>query len=353
MSYAEYRAWRDAWLKTHAPHRLDCMNPERALAYLRPTVAPATATVAPAQATATGAAVQPIVTGALAQATATVAEAVAAWSRAGGVALAADGWVAGSGVRALLAGVFEALAGAVERWWLPGDVYPAYWSLSQSLPRRRFWTLPTIDWRFLDDTGPRDALLLPHPLVPAGRPLAAEELLRLHRWVEAAPGRWLLVDAAYQLTTPLDDGLRALVAGGRTVVLWSLAKPWLARELLGMAALPSPLQAALQPRVAPPEPAALARAVAILTAAPSLPARQARRFAVEWARLTPLLRAACPSWEPPAHGYFSVVPVSFEQLRDRHDILSVPASVFGSERRDLAVITCLHDLEAHDPSAAA
>jgi histidinol-phosphate/aromatic aminotransferase/cobyric acid decarboxylase-like protein len=329
MTYQAYRLWRDRLMQTRTPRRLDCMNPQMALAHLRPRPA----SEPPARA-------------------ATVADALAAWRHAGAVRLPAEDFLVGTGVRPILEALFAQLAGQIDTLWLPGDVYPVYWELSAHVERRGFWTLPTIDWSFLAAAGPRDALLIPHPLAPLGRPLTSEELARLRRWVEARPGRRIILDAAYQLTAPFDEGTRRLGSDAQVIAIWSLSKPWLARDLLGIARVSSTVRAELQPRLRIAEPAALARAIELMTTAPELPARLERRFAVEWSRLADELRPICPEWQPPASGYFAVLPRSAERLLAEHDVLAIPASVFGAAQPDLSVVTCLHDLETRDRDAA-
>jgi hypothetical protein len=44
--------------------------------------------------------------------------------------------------------------------------------------------------------------------------------------------------------------------------------------------------------------------------------------------------------------------VPFETLLQDHGILSIPASVFGSEAEDLSVISCLYDMASHQLEAA-
>jgi hypothetical protein len=79
---------------------------------------------------------------------------------------------------------------------------------------------------------------------------------------------------------------------------------------------------------------------------------QQNAFGLEWQRLAPRIRVTSPDWQPPVSGYFSVLSVAFERLLNEHGILAVPATVFGSSRNDLSVITCLHALAAHEEGIA-
>src|ERR1700677_3753404 len=70
-------------------------------------------------------------------------------------------------------------------------------------------------------------------------------------------------------------------------------------------------------------------------------------FSREWQRLRPFMCALDADWAPPETGYFSVLHASFAQLLDEHEVLSVPASVFGSPHEDLSIVTCLYSLAEH------
>jgi hypothetical protein len=318
MNYQTYRGWRDEVLRNRKPRRFDCMNPEMALAHLRPSI----------QLERDG----------------NIDEVLALWTRATGRPLRADACVAGSGVRSILDAIFCILNRHRDVLWLPSDVYPAYWELSQRLRREPFSTLPQIDWSFLERTGQRDALLLPDPLSPEGRTLSAAELSRLRQWLSDAPERLLIVDSAYEFAA----GVPELLDPGQSIRIWSMSKPWLSRGLLGVATVPAHLRDDVQRRLAAPAGAALGFAGALLASAPNLPGQLASRFAEEWARLAPEIRESWPDWEPPVTGYFSTLPVAFDRLLNDHNMLAVPGAVFGSERADLSIITCLHSIEMRD-----
>ena len=53
-------------------------------------------------------------------------------------------------------------------------------------------------------------------------------------------------------------------------------------------------------------------------------------------------------WNPPPTGYFSVLARDYLALLEEHDILAVPAAVFGSPNASISIVTCLHDLVLHD-----
>jgi DNA-binding transcriptional MocR family regulator len=322
LNYDEFRSFRHELLRARSPRRLDCMNPEVALAHLRPTLAQPRA--------------------------ASLEDTIRRWSGAAGINVPTATVVAGTGIRSILEGVFDVLADRIETLWLPEDVYPVYWQSSAHLPRRGFATVPDVDWSVLDAGGPRDALLLPCPLSPVGRSFSEPEYVRLIDWLSRHPERRLILDGAYSFTPPAHRELEGRLRGGQTISIWSLSKPWLSRGVLGIASVPAAMREQLQSQVTSPEPSQLARASAMIDVAASLPALVAERFASAWARLLPAIGSACPSWTPPETGYFSIVPAAFDDLLATHDLLAIPATVFGSKRKDLSVASCLYDIEIHD-----
>ncbi|MGZ4810429.1 MAG: aminotransferase class I/II-fold pyridoxal phosphate-dependent enzyme [Thermoanaerobaculia bacterium] len=256
--------------------------------------------------------------------------------------------VVGTGIRSILEGLFTVLADRIETLWLPEDVYPIYWQLSARLRRRGFATLPDVDWSVLDASGPRDAVLLPCPLSPIGRSFSEQEHLRLVEWLRAHSERRLILDRAYSFTSPPDRERDVRLRGSQTISIWSLSKPWLSRGLLGIASVPAAMRDQLQSQLTSPEPSQIARASAMIDLAPTLPALLTERFASAWARLMPAILSACPSWRPPESGYFSILPAVFDKLLAEHDLLAIPATVFGSKRTDLSVASCLYDIEILD-----
>lgn len=339
MDYAAFRSFRDAVCAARSPLRLDCMNPTQALSRW------------PVLATRGG---QPP------SRTPSLEEVLASWARLAGEPARGGGgrWLIGRGVRDLLGALLPALAATTDELWLPDDVYPVYWELAGPAAGARPFAacgpLGASAWTFLERAAPRAVVLCPLPLSPLGRMPAAPETRALARWLSQSPDRLLLVDAVYAYDpAALIAALEPLRATSRCAVLHSLAKSHLAPGALGVSWLP-PSVAAHVPADAlascRPDPAAALHA---LTALPALPRLQAEAFARQWRRLAPAIEAACPGWRPPESGYFSLVPRPFEVLLEEHDLLAVPASVFGSPRADYAVITCLHDLVEHERGAGA
>lgn len=274
-------------------------------------------------------------------------EALAAWSAATGIRPEAS-WV-GAGVRDLLERVLPALDALVDEFWCPEDVYPVYAEILGARARREYSTIPQVDWGCLARGSTRSALLCPVPLSPLGRFPNGDEVAGIVDWLARSEDRYLLLDAVYTYDFPASARvLTPLLETGRAIVLFSCAKSWLVPDALGVASMTSALQTRFATRSRHAAPSDLSRIAGWLSERPDLPRFQQRAFTHEWRRLSPRIKAAAPAWEPPETGYFSVVEVPFDDLLDRHDILAVPASAFGSRSRDQSVLACLHDLVAHE-----
>jgi len=286
-------------------------------------------------------------------ATASTAQAIAAWSRATQIALDPERTVVGRGVRDLLSATFSFALDRGEELWLPEDVYPVYWELGKQADAsmRAFATLPQPDLSFLPQTGEGAAIVFPVPVSPLGRLPTDFEANALLCWLSGSRRRLLILDAVYTFdfnaSRPLMESFLAK-NGHQCILLWSCSKSWLAPGSLGLAAVPRSLAPTLQRSVSPPSEAEFGRIKAVLDDRPDLCQLQQAAFDREWQRLAPRIRCAVSDWQPPSVGYFSVVSASFTTLLDEHDILSVPATVFGSPHDDLSIVTCLHDLAAHE-----
>ena len=325
MNYATYKQFRDEVLGEKCPLRLDCMNPVQALAdwakrpewdslYQR-----------------------------------------ARWGQLTHGREPHESFLIGRRLSSLLvfAISFQRRSLVQERnqeLWLPEDVYPVYWELAKhtDVRARAFTTLPRPDWTFLAQTGECAAVLVPAPLSPVGRLPTDAEIDALFRWLRGSRRRLLIIDAVYTFDFSVGRALSdSLLADNQCLVLWSCSKSWLYPGVLGLAKVPASLAPGLRSRVSLPSDIEVGRVIAMLEGRPDLPRMQQEAFDREWRRLAPCLRSASPDWQPPATGYFSVVSAPFMRLLEEHGIVSVPATVFGSRRNDLSIVTCLHDLVAN------
>ena len=317
MNYAQYRAWREQAIGQKPALRLDCMNPAKAMSHMLPTVRNQRAT--------------------------TTSQLADLWSRTTGMRLKPGRFVIGLGVRAILAAVLDIL-GTSRRFWLPEDVYPVYWQLASERTTSSFETLVDFDLSFLKQCGPNDCVLLPSPLSPLGRPLRPHEVRALTDWLDENPQRVLILDCVYRYSFHLSAALSRLLEHDGCLALYSLSKSWLMPGAFGLATVPASLYPLLQSQLEPPAPASLQQAAGLLCAAPHLACLLDARYSAQWQRLTDHIRQVDRAWMRPDTGYFSTLPVAQQTLWNDFDIAAVPASVFGSHRDDLSVISCLFEI---------
>ena len=289
--------------------RLDCMNPVKALAAMGPTLP---SSLAPAS----------------------VRDLEAAWRTRWGLT-ATEGLVRlSTGVRRLLARLFESLARAGRRLIAPQDVYPVYLDLAGQAGVG-LSTFPTVPRPALPPIGVgrgREALLLPEPLVPLGRGLNESEVAQIGSWLDQDRERLLILDCVYTFGERFTTAAERFLAGGRTILLHSLAKSFLAPDVAGFALGPARVLEELAHEIGDD---ARGTAAHLLREASDLPQRLATEFSRRWSALDRTVDLPVPST-----GYFSVVPINFDDLLDRGQ-LAVPGSIFGSRARDWSAVTCL------------
>ena len=409
--FAAYKVATAALLagETISAVRLDCLNPVMAMSKYRfaPTHVPSTATESTLEDAR--------------------AEATSAWLRATGMGPLADlatlELISGvrEGLRAIFAGVLNEHGVDGVTFAIPQDVYPRYIQMLQEAagPDRfpllritRFQTLQRdAPWSTSPLSPPEAArtpgrklevTVLPLPLHPTGRWPTPSEITVMRKLAQgsgtendSAPRRLLLLDCVYtydyartaeilsQIFTPLGD--RESSPSVDAVALFSLSKGWLAPSVDASAtqagsasssvgwALVSPAAAGVKDFLAAshqPPSAALVAAAGILTAEPALPQRLNRRFAAQWRKLAPLIRAhGDPLWAAPETGYLGVLRSHWRViLRAANSssnnsspaapaagsrLLAVPASVFGSQDGERSVVSCLYDIAADDADTAA
>jgi hypothetical protein len=289
--------------------RLDCMNPVKALAAMRPLLR-----TSPPRAS--------------------VRDLEAAWRARWGLTAVEGSVRVSTGVRPLLARLFASFARDGRRLLAPEDVYPVYLELARQagLPLSTFPTVPRPSLPAVGVGRDREALLMPEPMVPLGRSLNETETARIGSWLDEDRERLLVLDCIYTFGERFTKTAEAFLEGGQTVLLHSLAKGFLAPDVAGFAIGPA---AILQESVDGIGDDSLATAVQILQEASDLPQRLAADFARRWAALQGIVDLPAP-----ATGYFAIVPVSFNELLARGQ-LAVPGSVFGSRDRDWSAVTCL------------
>jgi hypothetical protein len=289
--------------------RLDCMNPVKALSAMRarlPTSLPR----------------------------ASVADLEAAWRTRWGLTDAEGSVRLSTGVRPLLAQLFGSFAESGRRVLAPEDVYPVYLQLAKEAGVA-LSTFPTVPHPALPPIGVDrrgEVLLVPEPLVPLGRGLNDLEVTHIQSWLEQDHERLLILDCVYTFSEGFTKAAEAFLAGGRTVLLHSLAKGFLAPDVAGFAIGPA---AVIDKCVHQIGDEARTMAVHLLREASDLPQQLALEFSRRWSILNRTLDLPAPDI-----GYFAVVPTAFDTLLARGQ-LAVPGSVFGSVAGDWSAVTCL------------
>jgi len=250
------------------------------------------------------------------------------------------------GVRDSLAILFQHYAGANSRLWLPRDNYPVYAELARSagLTTSEFPTLNEIVWPDAKPANAAEILLLTNPLKPAGCWLNSRDVQQLEAWLAQDARRRLLLDAVYTFGTEFHPTTLRLLKTRQAILLHSVTKGWLHPRLFGVALVPEADFATLAPvfRAKPPPQPNLSRARELLTQHRATPAAVATALACareKFAAAMPQTIQLPQSGDAP--GYFFPVDAPWQILLDRHGILGLPASVFGSQREDITILSSL------------
>lgn len=321
MNFSDYKTWQKSVLENHAPLRLDCLNPFIAMKWSQKTGA--TATGHPTQ----------------------MLQNVLGYGERDDIVKPIPG------VRAALEDIF---VDAKRNGWtlaLPEDVYPFYWDAAEragydASTLIRFPTLPQPDFSPLSVAEDATIVVLTAPLSPLGRHLNEEEISFLSNWLEEDIERMLVLDTVYDYETPLHPSIWKLWESEQTIILNSMSKTHLQRGLFGIAMLPVGLLMA--PKLRRPTPEGEQAATDALTHHPHHAVDQQRAFDAEWKRLTPAIeKMTGQTFTPPENGYMATVNISFQDALSEHNTLVVPASVFGSKKPNLSILTCLHDIGQH------
>jgi histidinol-phosphate/aromatic aminotransferase/cobyric acid decarboxylase-like protein len=255
------------------------------------------------------------------------------------------------GVRQSLGALFAHWAATGARVMLPADTYPVYGELARAAgcAYRTYRTYPQLDFSALHAaTSDVDILLLPLPLKPRGGAPDAREQHQLFAWLHSGINRRLVLDTVYNFDTRLQHLTRALYAQGQTVVLHSLSKAWARPLAAGVALLPFESEAELGPvlRALPVDRENLRLAQALLAQDREQPARLVEHLLERKTALADLLEehdvpagAVRDASEPGQ--YLFVVPRDWRTLLNKHLLLALPLSVFGSDLPGYSVVSSL------------
>lgn len=251
-----------------------------------------------------------------------------------------------SGVRDSLTLLFRYYAETKARLWLPADNYPVYGELARAagLAAQEFLTLPAPVWPDAKSGTAIEVLVLTNPVKPLGRWLTTEDVTALTAWLAASPSRRLLLDAVYTFDLHFHPTTLQLVATGQTILLHSLAKGWLHPRLFGIAVVPESDARALAPifRAQPPPQPSLARAQGLLSCYQEMPATVGTEIAAARTRLQSAVPTGiCGLTAADVTGYFTPVLGRWSDLLEEANLLGLPATVFGSSREDLTILSSL------------
>ena len=251
------------------------------------------------------------------------------------------------GVRDGLDTLFRHLLGKPCLLWLPEDNYPVYHELATAHGHRpkTFPTLPVVQWP--EEAPPVSAeqewLLVTHPLKPRGRSVDNHDAESLLRWLATDDRRRVLLDTVYRLELRFDDLILRLLATKQVIVLHSLTKGWLNPRCFGVVLMPEQDVPVWNPvfRDKPPSQAHLATARHLMSHHSDLPGNVARSLRAAQRDLFEAIPSLpCEPMPVDPASYFVPVACRWDTLLDL-GILGLPASVFGSPRDDLTLLSSL------------
>jgi histidinol-phosphate/aromatic aminotransferase/cobyric acid decarboxylase-like protein len=250
------------------------------------------------------------------------------------------------GVRDSLTLLFRHYAGKDACLWLPADNYPIYGELARAarLKLQEFPTLPEPVWPDVAPASPVEILVVTNPLKPLGRWLTARDVVALIAWLAASPQRRLVLDTVYTFDTRFHPTTFQLLATGQAILLHSLTKGWLQPRLFGVALVPESDAVALSPmfRAHPPPQPNLARARELLARHADMPVAVSREISAARKRLIAVLPARFPTLPTEdAPGYLMPIMGHWSDLLKDTNVLCLPATVFGSPREDITILSSL------------
>ena len=244
------------------------------------------------------------------------------------------------GVRHALALIFAKLAKKQATLWLPRDVYPVYGELAHAagIQPKLFKTLPEPILPHHKPEGIAEYLLIANPWKPLGRYLTDKEYDELARWLAASPARRLLMDCVYDLNRPFHDTTLKLQETGQAILLHSVTKGWLCPQTFGVV-LTGEEQTEWESafRADAPSQDLLSLAEELLSHDANLPELVATALAARKKIFLVSVPASVresmlidPVNSIPG-GYFFPVNMKADELLLKHNLVGIPASVFGSD----------------------
>lgn len=225
--------------------------------------------------------------------------------------------------------------------YIPSDIYPVYKHLAE---------INNINYKFYESGReyklinilPNDdnaLLLLTFPSSPHGKNLTYGEINILKNWVNYK-NRLIVIDSVYAYNNECTKYFNSLLETNKVIICYSLSKNFIDPQIMGINYIPTDLEKFFGINE---EQLDLAQVRTILDKNQNLPDQQQNLFHLRWTKLSSTLRRIFPQWQVPTNGYFSTLPINFNTLLNEHKILSIPSTVFGHKNDDYSIITCLHD----------
>jgi hypothetical protein len=227
-------------------------------------------------------------------------------------------------------------------------VYPVYWRLAADarLAALRIETFPELDTAAVFASARSERVtdvLLPCPLKLQGRSWTPAEVTLASRWLAEDAERRLLLDGVYSFGRPLDAAVLTLLATDQVYYLDSLSKGWLHEQVFGTTIVPERDAAEQIPRFraagAPQE--LLHLADVLLTEFEGFPDRLCARIDGLRTTLSSELRDRGLVVNDAATGYLLYVEGDAREILERHGLLTIPVSAFGSERDVWSIASAL------------
>jgi aspartate/methionine/tyrosine aminotransferase len=322
MNFQEFKSFRDKVTQQQSLLRLDCMNPFKAMSFLK---------------------YEP-------QSTAQCSsdDVLGLWAKAMNVRDYRDRAIPCEGVRESLKSLFNMFAVKGKELWLPEDVYPFYWEAAHNtgLKPLAFSTLPTPSLDTLEHASANSVVIITNPVSPLGRVLSKEETDNIKAWLNASKDRQIVLDTVYSYSRGFDCNTMELFETGQCFIAHSLSKAWLERGIYGVLLAPKKELEVCKDILVPPTKDSCYSAFTTLEKQNNLPEIQQSAFSQEWARLTPAIQKLIPNFQAPKTGYFATINARYDEVLKKHNVLVIPSTVFGSSRLDLSVISCLYSISS-------
>ncbi|CAA6821533.1 MAG: Unknown protein [uncultured Sulfurovum sp.] len=259
------------------------------------------------------------------------------WKMVEGIEIPSENLVLTRGVRHSLSKLFNLFS--AETIYVPEDVYPRYFELAKKNRVKTFVTYPRVDWKTLEKVD-NAVVLLTIPFTPMGKVLDDEIISKIQGLLKH--NNKVIIDSVYDYNLRENfQKLEVLFNAGTVFWLHSLSKTYLSPEVLGIVycsfpTYPSYLEEAFDNYEIKDE-VSYNNAYDILDQVPNFPNLQQKEFHKGFKHLTAETDLDVSKSKI---AYFSVIEAPFEDLL-KHNILGIPASAFGSQNKNLTIVSAL------------